>query len=185
MSLQPYDNGIFFTRKSSILTEVFKNPNAAYLSSDSPSTIQSPLNIGLENSRRFRALPVYAVLMSEGREGISRMMERMVLTARAIARAIQSCNEYVLLPDAGLKPLNIDEDIHIVVLFRAKADPLNEVLVQRINEGNRWYVSGSSWGGKPAVRVAVSSWRADYHDAFDTVRQSLMAIAQAHKNSLS
>ncbi|KAI3326166.1 pyridoxal-dependent decarboxylase [Xylariaceae sp. AK1471] len=181
----PYDNGIFYTRKSSILTDVFKNPNAAYLSSDSTSTIQSPLNIGLENSRRFRALPVYAVLMSEGREGISKMMERMVLTARAIARAIKSCDEYVLLPDAGPRPLSIEDDIHIVVLFRAKDDTLNKVLVQRINEGNKWYVSGSSWDGKPAVRVAVSSWRADHIDAFDTVKQSLAAIAQAHINSQS
>ncbi|KAJ2987329.1 hypothetical protein NUW58_g4570 [Xylaria curta] len=179
----PYDNGIFFTRKSSILNNVFKNPNAAYLSSDNTSQIQSPLNIGLENSRRFRALPVYAVLRSEGIQGISQMMERMVITARAIARAIQSCDDYVLLPEAGPGPFSIDDDVHIVVLFRAKDDALNKTLVQRINEGNKWYVSGSSWDGKPAVRVAVSSWRADHVDAFDTVKESLSAISQSHKAS--
>ncbi|KAI0206760.1 pyridoxal phosphate-dependent transferase [Astrocystis sublimbata] len=178
----PYDNGIFFTRQSSVLNDVFKNPNAAYLSSDSAAQIQSPLNIGLENSRRFRALPVYAVLMSEGRQGISTMMERMVVTARAVARAIQSCDDYILLPDAGSKPLDIKKDIHIVVLFRARDDALNQVLVQRINEGNQWYVSGTSWDGKPAVRVAVSSWRADANDAFDTVKGSLASISQAHKS---
>ncbi|KAI0875663.1 pyridoxal-dependent decarboxylase [Hypoxylon argillaceum] len=178
----PYDNGIFFTRKSAILNDVFKNPNAAYLSSGAASQIQSPLNIGLENSRRFRALPVYAVLMSEGREGIARMMERMVRTARAVAHAIQSCDGYVLLPDAGARPLSIEDDIHIVVLFRAVDDALNKVLVQRINEGNKWYVSGTSWGGKPAVRVAVSSWRADHEDASNTVKTSLLAISQAHKH---
>ncbi|KAI0421366.1 pyridoxal phosphate-dependent transferase [Xylaria grammica] len=182
----PYDNGIFFTRKSSTLNSVFKNPNAAYLSSDNTSQIQSPLNIGLENSRRFRALPVYAVLMSEGEPGISQMMTTMVLTARAIANAIRSCgDDYVLLPDAGSRPLNFDDDIHIVVLFRANDDALNKVLVQRINEGNEWYVSGSSWDGKPAVRVAVSSWRADVEDAFNTVKRSLVAISQAHKHSQS
>ncbi|KAI0182510.1 pyridoxal-dependent decarboxylase [Xylaria flabelliformis] len=176
----PYDNGIFFTQKSSILNDVFKNPNAAYLSTDNTSQIQSPLNIGLENSRRFRALPVYAVLMSEGRQGISEMMERMVITARAVARAIQSCDGYELLPDASL---NIEDDIHIIVLFRAKDDALNKVLVQRINEGNKWYVSGTSWDGKPAVRVAVSSWRADHKDAHDTVKESLVAISQAYKHA--
>ncbi|KAI0110836.1 pyridoxal-dependent decarboxylase [Nemania sp. FL0031] len=179
----PYDNGIFFTRKSTTLNAVFKNPNAAYLSSGGTSQIQSPLNIGLENSRRFRALPVYAVLMSEGREGISGMMERMVITARAVAKAIQSCDGYALLPDAGPSPISIEDDIHIVVLFRAIDDSLNRVLVQRINEGNKWYVSGSSWDGKPAVRVAVSSWRADHQDAFNTVKESLAAIAQAHRHS--
>ncbi|KAF2967644.1 hypothetical protein GQX73_g5913 [Xylaria multiplex] len=182
----PYDTGIFFTRRASTLNDVFKNPNAAYLSSGNTSQIQSPLNIGLENSRRFRALPVYAVLMSEGRLGISRMMERMVITARAIARAIRSCgDDYVLLPDAGSRLDSFDDNTHIVVLFRAKDDALNKVLVQRINEGNEWYVSGSSWDGKPAVRVAVSSWRADSEDAFNTVKRSLMAISQAHRDSQS
>ncbi|KAI1284135.1 pyridoxal phosphate-dependent transferase [Xylaria sp. FL0933] len=179
----PYDNGVFFTRKASTLNDVFKNPNAAYLSSDSASPIQSPLNIGLENSRRFRALPVYAVLVSEGRQGISQMMERMVITARAVARAIRSCEEdYVLLPDAGSTAPS-DNNIHIVVLFRARDDGLNNVLVQKINEGNEWYVSGSSWDGKPAVRVAVSSWRADAEDAYNTVKRSLAAIAQAYRHS--
>jgi glutamate/tyrosine decarboxylase-like PLP-dependent enzyme len=123
--------------------------------------------------------------MSEGREGISRMMERMVITARAVARAIQSCENYELLPDAGPGPFSIEDDVHIVVLFRAKDDTLNKVLVQRINEGNKWYVSGSSWGGKPAVRVAISSWRADHNDASNIVKESLSVIAQAHKHSRS
>ncbi|KAI2640308.1 pyridoxal phosphate-dependent transferase [Xylaria nigripes] len=180
----PYDNGIFFTRKSSVLNSVFKNPNAAYLSSGGTSQIQSPLNIGIENSRRFRALPVYAVLMSEGRAGIEKMMEEMVLTARAVARAVQSCGDYMLLPEAGSETFNIEDNIHIVVLFRAKNDALNGTLVRRINEGNEWYVSGTSWGGKPAVRVAVSSWRSDRDDAFNVVQRSLLAISQAYRQNL-
>lgn len=111
------------------------------------------------------------------------MMERMVLTARAIARAIRSCDDYLLLPDAGTASPSTEDDIHIVVLFRAVDDGLNEVLVQRINEGKNWYVSGTSWGGKPAVRVAVSSWRADREDALHTVKESLVAIARAYRDS--
>lgn len=108
------------------------------------------------------------------------MMERMVLAARAVARAIRSCDhDYLLLPESHGR----EDDIHIVVLFRAVDEGLNKVLVQRINEGNEWYVSGTSWGGKPAVRVAVSSWRADPEDAFRTVRESLVAIARAYARS--
>ncbi|KAI1332774.1 pyridoxal phosphate-dependent transferase [Xylariaceae sp. FL0255] len=189
----PYDNGIFFTRKSSTLNAVCQNPNAAYLSSDSGSKIQSPLNIGLENSRRFRALPVYAVLKSEGKQGLSLMMERTVQTARAVARAIREAeDDYVLLPSPSSSrsesggPGSTDEEdnIHIVVLFRAKDNGLNETLVKRINEGNKWYVSGSKWNGKPAVRVAVSSWRADRDDAYDTVKTSLATIAENYKRLL-
>ncbi|KAI0157001.1 pyridoxal-dependent decarboxylase [Xylariaceae sp. FL1272] len=181
----PYDNGIFLTRQSSVLNAVFQNPNAAYLSSGAVTKIQSPLNIGLENSRRFRALPVYAVLLSEGKKGISAMMENMVLTARAIAKTIKESEDYILLPNADADASSVDNDTHIIVLFRAKDDALNEVLVEKINEGNKWYVGGSKWDGKPAVRVAVSSWRADSDDAVKMVRESLAAIAQEHKLSRS
>ncbi|KAI1270134.1 pyridoxal phosphate-dependent transferase [Xylariaceae sp. FL1019] len=177
----PYDTGIFLTRNPTVLHAVFQNPNAAYLSPGTPSTIQSPLNIGLENSRRFRALPVYAVLLSEGAAGISAMMQNMVLTARAIAKTIQESSDYMLLPNPAVDATSIDDDTHIVVLFRAKDDALNDVLVQKINEGNKWYVSGSKWDGNPAVRVAVSSWRADREDAVETVRESLAAIALEHR----
>ncbi|KAK6607667.1 pyridoxal-dependent decarboxylase [Botrytis cinerea] len=85
----PYDCGFFFTKSVSILTSVFRNPNAAYLSSG-PSSIPSPLNIGLENSRRFRALPVYAVLLAYGREGLSEMFARQVRLARGISKFLDA-----------------------------------------------------------------------------------------------
>ena len=49
----------------------------------------------------------------------------------------------------------------MIVLFRAKDEALNEVLVQRINSTRRIYVSGTQWDGRPAARFAVASWMAD------------------------
>ncbi|KAI1637014.1 pyridoxal-dependent decarboxylase [Biscogniauxia mediterranea] len=173
----PYDNGIFFTRKSSILTSVFQNPNAAYLSAGGASEIQSPLNIGLENSRRFRALPAYAVLMSEGKDGLAEMFARMVRLARGIAQAIQESDNYIWLPDESADT----EDTHIVVLFRAKNEKLNEVLVKTINESAEWYVSGTKWKGQSACRVAVASWRAHDIDDLELVKRSLAAMAAQYR----
>ncbi|KAI0473171.1 pyridoxal-dependent decarboxylase [Xylariaceae sp. FL0804] len=107
----PYDNGIFLTRHAASLTSVFRNPNAAYLTASAGSAaapapddtiqIQSPLNVGLENSRRFRALPTYAALASEGRAGYADMMARMVRLARRIARVVRELSDdYELLPTA-------------------------------------------------------------------------------------
>lgn len=42
------------------------------------------MNMGTENSRRFRALTVYAVLMSEGRDGLAAILAQMVRLARGI-----------------------------------------------------------------------------------------------------
>ena len=200
---QPYDNGIFFTRKSSVLKSVFKNPNAAYLAAPtSPSAaqaaaalpgddrnaaataavVESPLNLGIENSRRFRALPAYAALLSEGRAGYEGMLARLVRLARRIAGAVRSLPaDYEVLADGAAGDGDGDGDINIVVLFRAKDAALNEVLADRIQQTGTWYASGTAWDGRPACRVAVANWRADAgagsSDGAELVRRSLEAIA--------
>ncbi|KAK7969436.1 hypothetical protein PG988_008509 [Apiospora saccharicola] len=181
----PYDCGIFFTRQASVLFSVCQNPNAAYLSSDA-SDIQSPLNVGLENSRRFRALPAYAVLLSEGREGLADMFARMVRLARGIAEVVQDSPNYLLLPDrqGQEQEQGVDlTDTHICVLFRAKKDSLNDVLVETINATGLWYVSATKWKGQKAVRVAVANWRVNVAKDLELVRSSLASIAQGHKTA--
>jgi glutamate/tyrosine decarboxylase-like PLP-dependent enzyme len=178
----PYDCGIFFTRKASVLTSVCQN-NAAYLSSDA-SDIQSPLNVGLENSRRFRALPAYAVLLSEGRDGLADMFARMVRLARGIVEVVQASPDYLLLPDGQGQGQGVDlADTHICVLFRAKEDSLNDVLVEAINATGLWYVSATKWKGHKAVRVAVANWRVNIAEDLELVGSSLASIAQGHKTA--
>lgn len=172
VSAKPYDCGMFFTRSLETLTSVFTNPNAAYLSSG-PSSIPSPLNIGLENSRRFRALPAYAVLRSEGRSGLAAILGRMVLLARKIASWIRESEAYELLPEGDW---SVEDTTHMVVLFRAKDESVNEELVGRINGTREMYVSGTSWKGKKAVRVAVGSWRVDVERDFEVVKRVLEQV---------
>ncbi|KAI1091012.1 pyridoxal phosphate-dependent transferase [Rostrohypoxylon terebratum] len=177
----PYDTGIFFTRRSSTLHAVFQNPNAVYLTpSGSGPAIPSPLNIGIENSRRFRALPVYAVLLSEGQSGIAEMLARMVRLARGVARALVSdlSTDYELLPDSSAA-----DNTHMIVLFRARDEGLNSVLVKKIQDSGEWYVSGTKWKGQPACRIAVSSWRVNVEEDLEFVKNALATIAKEWKES--
>src|ERR1700722_2318197 len=86
----PYDCGLFFSRHPAISLEVFGNPGAPYLASggDHADLIFPPLNIGIENSRRFRALPLYASLRTYGADWYQGMLERQIRTARLIAKWI-------------------------------------------------------------------------------------------------
>lgn len=178
----PYDCGMFFTRKASVLTSVCKNPNAAYLSSGSGAiTIQSPLNVDLQNSRRFRALPVYAVLLSEGREGLAAILARMVRLARGVAEVISASPDYVLLPQNNRAAI---EDTHMVVLFRAKDKALNEKLVGSIHEGGEWYVSSTKWKGATAVRVAVSSWRVRVDEDLEAIKGYLARLVDERQKCI-
>ncbi|OBS29189.1 hypothetical protein FPOA_03126 [Fusarium poae] len=169
----PYDCGMFFTRSPAILQSVFTNPNAAYLSGGA-STIPSPLNIGLENSRRFRALPAYAVLLSEGRPGMAKLIGNMIALSRQVAAFLRDSEHYELLPNDGA---GLDE-VFMIVLFRAKDHKLNEILVQKINETRQMYVSGTSWKGEKAVRVAISNWMVDVDNDFKVVTSILTHVAE-------
>ncbi|KAH7262142.1 pyridoxal phosphate-dependent transferase [Fusarium tricinctum] len=170
----PYDCGMFFTRSPAILQSVFTNPNAAYLSSGGASTIPSPLNIGLENSRRFRALPAYAVLLSEGRPGMANLLGNVTALSRQLAAFLRDSEHYDLLPEDGA---GLDE-VFMIVLFRAKDPELNDQLVQKINETRQMYVSGTSWKGEKAVRVAISNWMVDVANDFKAVTSILTHVAE-------
>ncbi|KAJ5773244.1 hypothetical protein N7457_008140 [Penicillium paradoxum] len=175
----PYDCGFFFTRHSNVASQVFQNANAAYLTagnSDGPS-IPSPLNIGIENSRRFRALPVYASLLSYGRVGYQKMLERQINLARKINGWIFEHSAYTALPQASSKAELLDKTF-MSVLFRANVEGLNRVLGNKINESSRMFVSGTSWDGSPACRIAISNWRVDVDRDFALVTDVLAKIAQ-------
>ncbi|KAI9779295.1 MAG: hypothetical protein M1835_004740 [Candelina submexicana] len=157
----PYDCGFFFCRHPDIVQEVCQNPNAAYLNSGSTASIVSPLNTGIENSRRFRALPVYATLTAYGRSGYQEMLISQIRFARAVASYIMDHPNFELCSGTFTRRAEILANIYIVVLFRAKDNALNEKLVRSINATSKMYVSGTTWEGKPASRIAVANWRCD------------------------
>lgn len=72
----------------------------------------------------------------------------------------------------------------MIVLFRAKSKSLNEVLVDKINETRQMYVSGTTWGGVKAVRIAVSSWKVEVERDYKIVTAILSAIAEGQEFSI-
>lgn len=174
----PYDCGIFLTRHKALSEATCMNGNAAYLSSGSDQVlVQSPLNIGLENSRRFRALPVFATLSSLGREGYCEMLIRQISLARRVAAWIWDHQNYELLPAEPSKDVALSK-MFIIVLFRAKDESKNQRLVQAIKENGKIYASGTVWNGKPAARIAISNWRVDVDKDFPIIQEVLESVDQ-------
>ena len=122
-----------------------------------PASVPPPLYHGIENSRRFRALPLFASLMSLGKAGYQDLVARNIYFARAIAAGLPSAYELVNGPQI---PLN-------TVLFRGSegsAYPPSDTtsgqrLAKAINDTKIIYVTPTMWQGRPAVRLAVCNWR--------------------------
>lgn len=174
----PYDCGFFLCRHATEANNVFQNANAAYLKADKDAgpTIPSPLNIGIENSRRFRALPVYASLLSYGRVGYRDMLQRQIRLARMIAGWLFDHPKYITMPGSNTKGELLDRT-YIIILFSAKEDGLNQELAARINKTSKMFVSGTSWDGRQACRIAISNWRVDEERDFALVTKVLESVA--------
>ena len=79
----PYDCGVALTRHRQLLEETFTS-GAAYLETD--TILPSMMNRGIENSRRFRALPVWFTLSAYGKAGIQKIVEQNCDRAIATGR---------------------------------------------------------------------------------------------------
>lgn len=182
----PYDCGFFFSRHSRLAKQVLRNPNAAYLKMDTATDdVASPLNTGLENSRRFRALPVYATLVSYGRDGYSKMLQRQIRFARKVAWYFSLHYQFDLLPQSIEKYGDIDHDVYVIVLFRAKDTNLNNQLVSRINETSQIYVSGTTWQDRPASRIAAANWQIEPEFEANLVIEVIEALLRVWKQEIN
>ncbi|EEQ31941.1 pyridoxal-dependent decarboxylase [Microsporum canis CBS 113480] len=173
----PYDCGFLFSRHGDVAEEVFKNPNAAYLCSSAGNHIPTPLNIGVENSKRFRALPVYSTLIAYGKDGYRAMVERQIRLARLITAWLYDHPKYTVLGGAGSKE-DLLATTYMIVLLRAKDEGLNLKLADAINATGKIFVSGTKWSGEAACRIAISNWKVQVERDFKLVKEVLDGVAQ-------
>jgi glutamate/tyrosine decarboxylase-like PLP-dependent enzyme len=156
----PYDCGVAFVREAQRLPRAL-NVGASYL----PSAEDPHPNFGFmspENSRRARALTVWATLRAYGRSGYRQMIERHLGLASRLAEQVDSAPELERLADV---PLNI-------VCFRARPtgvgeerlNELNQRLGDRIRADGRVYVGTTTYAGKVALRPAIVNWQTTEHD---------------------
>lgn len=101
------------------------------------------------------------------------MIHRQVQLARAIARFIQDSPHFELLPEVMR-----EDEVYIIVLFRAMDERLNAELVQRINSTRRIYVSGTQWDSKPAARFAIASWMVDVGRDIKLIKEVLQSAVE-------
>ncbi|KAG8720320.1 hypothetical protein FRC09_009763 [Ceratobasidium sp. 395] len=200
----PYDCGIFFSRSLSLQQSIFgpstRSAPPAYLAPPAPSAdqtpelasasaIPTPLNLGIENSRRFRALPMFCALVAMGREGYAELVGRNVAFARRVGEWMHTgpgSKWYeVLNANTGFVPGKVDLN---VILFRAReACGILEFegghgganLIKAINGTRKMYVSPGIGG---AVRLAVSNWMTGLsgggHGDFDIIVEVLEGVMQ-------
>ena len=153
----PYDCGFYFTHRVDLL-ERSCGVVAAYL--DTGSAEPAFMNRGVENSQRFRALPVWLALKAYGYAGVEAMVQSCCRHARSLGAWIEESSDYELLAPVRLN----------VVAFRGLAfgssdpDAFNRDLLARINATGKVFMTPGAFGGKSGIRAAFSNWSTQDED---------------------
>jgi glutamate/tyrosine decarboxylase-like PLP-dependent enzyme len=170
----PYDCGFAFVRDVERLPRAL-NVGAPYL----PSANDARPSFGFmspENSRRARALAVWATLRAYGRVGYRAMVERHVSLAQHLAERVDAASDLERLAEVSLN----------IVCFRARPpgwpehrlDELNRSLGETLLADGRVFAGTTTYSGKVALRPAIVNWRTEREDVdliVDVVRELIAA----------
>jgi glutamate/tyrosine decarboxylase-like PLP-dependent enzyme len=121
-----------------------------------------------ESSRRARGFPLYAAMRSLGRKGVADLVERTSALARLMAAEVGE--------DPALEVIN--EVVINQVLVAVVGDESGELTtdaVQRIQRDGTCWLAGTTWRGRPAIRISVCNWQTSEDD----IRRSAAAIREA------
>ncbi|HXS21313.1 MAG TPA: pyridoxal-dependent decarboxylase [Steroidobacteraceae bacterium] len=156
----PYDCGIVFCADGAAHRAAMSLEAAYIIGSGSE---RDPHELVPEESRRARAVPVYAALRSLGRKGLADLVERCCRHARRFAEGLRS---------AGFEVLN-DVVLNQVLVSFGDAGLTRRIISALQQDGTCW-CAGTQWQGHTAMRISVSNWRTTAED----VERSLEAMVR-------
>ena len=140
---------------------------AAYLRATGED--RNPADTTPEASRRARGVTVYAALRCLGRQGVAELVERCCAHARRFAASIAELPECEVLNEVVLNQ----------VLFRFSDDTKTTAVLADVQASGEAWMGGTTWDGRPAIRLSVSNWRTSERDIDRTVAAFQQALAAA------
>jgi glutamate/tyrosine decarboxylase-like PLP-dependent enzyme len=149
----PYDSGIVLTAHPESHQEALLMP--AHYIQMTPGE-RDPRAFTPDESRRARALPMYAALRALGREGVGEIVDRCCELATRMAERLSRHPSVRILNDVVLN--------QVLVAFRpepgddAAAAALTESVIARVQEEGTCWAGGTKWQGQVAMRLSISNW---------------------------
>lgn len=159
----PYDCGIVFCADEAAHRGAMSLA-AAYIASSVRE--RDPHEFVPEESRRGRAVTLYAALRSLGRRGFTELIERNCRQARRFAEGLR---------EAGYEVLNDVVLNQVLVAFGT--DEQTQGVITAIQQDGTCWCGGTNWHGRAAMRISISNWST----TDDDVERSLRAMLRAAK----
>lgn len=164
----PYDNAFFLIRRehASLEMETFQNTNAPYLGD--PLLNFSYLNFLPENSRRFRALPVWFSLKAYGKKGYQSIVEKSISHAQYLTALLEDAPAFELLAPTRLN--------NVCFTLRNANQETVKAFLSRLNDTGKVFMTPTVYKGRPGIRASFVNWRTEKSD-IDLAFQTMTKLA--------
>ncbi|WP_051943157.1 pyridoxal phosphate-dependent decarboxylase family protein [Streptacidiphilus rugosus] len=174
----PVDCGCVLVRDAEQLRGTFSLV-PPYLRDDAAGGLGWFSEYGIEQTRPFRSLKVWATIAASGREGIVRDVSRCCALARTLGELVTAADDLELLAPVETS----------IVAFRYRPAGLDEETLHRVNallpvavqERGEAFVTGTVLGGREAVRACLlnaATTEQDLRVLLDEVREAGAALVK-------
>ena len=161
----PYDCGLAFVRDPAALLNAMTMQPAAYLQRIAEG--REPMLWTPEASRRARGIEVWAALRQLGSSGLADLVARCCRHARSFADGFSRAG-YSILNDVRLNQ----------VLVAFESDAQTRAVIEGVQREGTCWCGGTTWKGRAAMRVSVSSWATTDADV-ELSLEAIIRVARA------
>ena len=158
----PYDCGVVFSAHPEAHRRAMTVSSAYILETDAE---RDPRDFAPEESRRARAVPVYAALRSLGADGVAEIVDRCCHHATRMAELLKVHPPLRVLNDVVLNQV-------LVRVEGQDPDALTRAMIARVQQDGTCWCGGTTWHGMAAMRISISNWSttdADIDRAADAI----------------
>lgn len=167
----PYDCGFALTRHPDVQSRVFRNAASCFFDG---GALPDPFHFAPENSRRLRALPVWASLLAYGRSGMADVVAECCACAAQLGAWITGHSDLEMLAPATLNIVAFRLS-DAMLAGRDEAD-VTQAFLRAVAAGGEVFLTPGAFGGRRGARAAFSNWRTT---ATDDLPRIQLGIEQA------
>ncbi|MGQ0562171.1 MAG: pyridoxal phosphate-dependent decarboxylase family protein [Gemmatimonadota bacterium] len=179
----PFEAGCALVREPQRLLDAFSyRPSYYHFEGDPSDPRTSFYELGIQNTRGFRALKVWLAIQHAGLAGYQRMIADDIALSRALFGAMGARADF----EAVTQALSICTFRYVPPELRARAgdsavaeylDDLNAAILSHLQVGGELFVSNAVLNGRYVLRACITNWRTTRADV-EAVPDIVAAIGE-------
>jgi len=178
----PLDCSVLYCRRPEILKRAF-SLTPEYLRTAEVGEVKNMMDYGVSLGRRFRALKLWMIIRSLGREGILKAIREHVSYANMLAKMIKGHPDFQLLAPVPFSTLVFRFYPRTVAesLTETEINNLNERLLAAVNQSGKVFLSHTKLKGKFGIRLAIGNLKTHWGDvslAWEIIQQQAKELVK-------